>query len=103
MSATATGTRDAVMGTLARNREAIRRFGVTSLGLFGSAVRGDSTASSDLDFLVDFEHPTFDAYMDLKEYLENLFARPVDLVLARTLKPRLREAILRETVHAPGL
>jgi predicted nucleotidyltransferase len=103
MSTTATGSRDSVLGTLARNREAIRRFGVRSLGLFGSAARGEDSTASDLDFLVEFEHPTFDAYMDLKEFLENLFARPVDLVLARTLKPRLREPILRETVHAQGL
>lgn len=103
VSATATGSRDAVLGALARKREAIRGLGVRSLGLFGSAVRGDTTASSDLDFLVEFEHPTFDAYMGLLELLESLFARPVDLVLATTLKPRLREPILRETVHAPGL
>ena len=37
------------------------------------------------------------------EFLEDLFERPVDLVLANTLKPRLRESILRETVHAQGL
>ncbi len=96
-------TSSSIVKVLEENRERIRCFGVRSLGLFGSAARGDATASSDLDFLVEFEHPTFDAYMDLKEFLENLFARPVDLVLARTLRPRLREPILRETVHAPGL
>ena len=97
------GKRDIILAALASNRDAIHKFGVTSLGLFGSAARGESISSSDLDFLVEFDHPTFDAYMNLKEYLENLFARPVDLVLARTLKPRLRESILRETVHAQGL
>jgi hypothetical protein len=45
----------------------------------------------------------FDAYMDLKAYLENLFGCSVDLVLANTLKPRLREPIFNETIHAPGL
>ena len=74
-----------------------------SLGLFGSAARGDAGATSDLDFLVVFEHPTFDAYMGLLEFLENMFGHRVDLVLANTLKPRLRESILRETVHAQGL
>jgi len=57
----------------------------------------------DLDFLVEFDQKSFDAYMDLKAYLENLFGCPVDLVLANTLKPRLREPILNETIHAPGL
>jgi len=76
---------------------------VRSLGLFGSAARGEATAASDLDFLVEMENPTFDAYMGLMEFLESCLKRPVDLVLANTLKPRLREPILRDTVHAPGL
>ena len=91
------------MKTLADHREEVRRFGVRSLGLFGSAARGEATATSDLDFLVEFENPNFDAYMGLLEYLEKLFGHPVDLVLTNTIKPRLRESILRETVHAPGL
>jgi hypothetical protein len=98
-----THTREQVLNTLQANRDAIARYGVRRLGLFGSIVRGDSSASSDLDFLVEFEHKSFDAYMDLKEFLESLFGCPVDLVLADSLKPRLRESILKETVHAPGL
>jgi len=92
-----------ILRTLADHREEVKRFGVRSLCLFGSAVRGEATATSDLDFLVEFENPNFDTYMGLLEYLEKLFGRPVDLVLANTIKPRLRESILRETVHAPGL
>jgi hypothetical protein len=96
-------TRRSILKTLADHREEVRRFGVRSLGLFGSVARGQATAASDLDFIVDLENPTFDAYMGLMEFLEELFERPVDLVLANTLKPRLREPILRDTVHAPGL
>ena len=95
-------TREQVLGRLEGNREALMRFGVKSLGLFGSVARGESTASSDLDFVVEFERNTFDAYMGLKEFLEGLFGCPVDLVLAHTLKPRLREPVLRETIHAQG-
>ena len=95
-------TREHVLGRLEENREAVRRFGVKSLGLFGSVARGEGTATSDLDFVVEFERNTFDAYMGLKEFLEGLFGCPVDLVLARTLKPRLREPVLRETIHAQG-
>ena len=43
------------------------------------------------------------AYMDLKLFLEGLFDRPVDLVLADAIKPRLRSPILEDVVHAPGL
>jgi hypothetical protein len=96
-------TRKSILKTLADHREEVRRFGVRRLGLFGSAARGEATATSDLDFLVEFENPSFGSYMDLLEFLENLFGHPVDLVLANTIKPRLRETILRETVHATGL
>ena len=96
-------TREAILKTLAESREEVRRFGVRSLGLFGSAARGETTAASDLDFLVEFENPSFDSYMGLLECLEKLFGRRVDLVLANALKPRLRELILHETVHAQGL
>ena len=57
----------------------------------------------DLDFVVELERKTFDAYMDLKLFLEDLFGCPVDLVLADAIKPRLRPTILREMIHAPGL
>ncbi len=96
-------TREQVLAKLSEERDNIRRFGVRSLGLFGSVARAENTSASDLDMLVEFDHKSFDAYMDLKAYLENLFDCPVDLVLADALKPRLREPILNETVHAPGL
>lgn len=96
-------SRDEVLEKLERNREAIRRHGVRRIGLFGSCARGKASAASDLDLLVEFERKSFDAYMDLKEFLEGLFDCRVDLVLADTLKPGLRESILRETIHAPGL
>lgn len=50
-----------------------------------------------------FEKKTFDAYMDLKIFLESLFGRPVDLVLADAIKPKLRGPIPEDAVHAPGL
>jgi hypothetical protein len=96
-------TREQVLAKLSEERDNIRRFGVRSLGLFGSVARAENTSASDLDMLVEFDHKSFDAYMDLKAFLENLFNCPVDLVLANALKPRLREPILNETIHAPGL
>lgn len=95
--------RDEIIKVLEQNREIIRGFGVRSLALFGSAVRGEAEPTSDLDFVVDFERKSFDAYMDLKEFLEQLFGCRVDLVIADAIKPRLRPFILAEAVHAPGL
>ena len=94
--------RDQIMEILAKNSHAIRGFGVRSLALFGSYARGEASADSDLDFLVEFEKKSFDGYMDFKAYLEGLFGRKVDLVLADAVKPRLRSGILAEAVHAAG-
>ncbi len=103
MSAKAGKNSKEILKTLTTNEAKIRGFGVQRLSLFGSSARGDDTSGSDLDFVVEFEKKSFDSYMDLKLFLEELFDRPVDLVLADGIKPRLRAAILREAIHAPGL
>jgi uncharacterized protein len=95
-------SREDILKVLEANGEALRRLGVKRLGLFGSAARGEAASASDLDFVVEFERKSFDAYMDLKLLLEQLFACPVDLVLSDSIKPRLRPIILKETTYAPG-
>ena len=92
-----------ILRTLEQNAPAIRGHGVRSLGLFGSRARGTAARPSDFDFVVEFETKSFDGYMNLKAFLEQLFECRVDLVLKDTIKPRLRERILSEAVHAPGL
>ena len=85
------------------HRTELSRLGVRRLGLFGSAARGEGTDASDLDFLVELHCKTFDAYMDVKELLERLFARRIDLVVADAVKPQLRPRIFQETIYAEGL
>jgi predicted nucleotidyltransferase len=77
------------------------RFGVERIGIFGSFVRGEEKQESDVDILVEFREgeKTFDNYMDLKFYLEDLFGRKVDLVMKDAIKRRLREPILSEVVY----
>ena len=82
------------MGGPALNREAIaalcRAHSVRSLAVFGSAVTGRFDESrSDVDFLVEFTDDVpdrFDAYFGLKEGLEALLGRPVDLVTSGALE-----------------
>ena len=95
--------REEILSKIQKHRIPIRRFGVRRLGLFGSFARGQASRSSNIDFVVEFDKKSFDSYMELKAYLEKLFHRPVDLVIAETIKPRLRPGILNETVYAPGL
>jgi uncharacterized protein len=94
--------RDHILQTLAAHGDALRQLGVRRLGLFGSAAREDARPNSDLDFVVQFEAKTFDAYMDLQGLLESLLDSRVDLVLEDAIKPRLRSTILTEAVHVQG-
>lgn len=79
------------------------------LELFGSAPRADfHAARSDLDFLVSFDElppvAYYDAFFSLKEGLEALFNRPVDLVVERAVRnPYLRQRVDagRQSVYAP--
>jgi predicted nucleotidyltransferase len=89
-----------ILKTLEENRDIILSFGVRQLGVFGSCARREQTETSDLDFLVEFDDPTFDNYFDLKFFLEKLFDSQVDLVIKDTIKPRIRSTILEETVYA---
>jgi len=91
-----------VFRTIEPYQEKLKSLGVRKLGLFGSFARGESKNTSDLDFLVELEPETFDPYMDVKFFLEDLFEAEVDLVLVDAIKPRLRETILGETIYAPG-
>jgi predicted nucleotidyltransferase len=76
------------------------RFSVERIGLFGSFARGEESSSSDVDILVELAEPTFDNYMDLKFRLEEVLGRRVDLVMAETLKPRIRPIVEQEVVYA---
>lgn len=91
------------ISTLKEHEKLIRqKFGVKRIGIFGSFARGEEKEDSDLDVLVVFEEgqKTFDNYMDLKFYLEDLFGREVDLVTERALKPQLKDIIMKEVVYA---
>ena len=75
-------------------------FTVKRIGIFGSYARGEENAESDIDIIVELDEQTFGQYMDLKFRLEEVLQRPVDLVIADTVKPRLKPIIEREVIYA---
>lgn len=79
-----------------------QRFGVNRIGIFGSYARGEERESSDIDILVEFinnSYRTFDNYMDLKFYLEDLLSLRVDLLTINAIKEELKENILKEVIY----
>jgi predicted nucleotidyltransferase len=75
-----------------------REFPPRRLALFGSVVRGEVTAGSDIDVLVDVEPSIGLGFFTLAEKLEELTGRKIDLVSRRALKPRLWKAIEPELI-----
>jgi predicted nucleotidyltransferase len=96
---------ETVLQKIEENRQIIKKYGVKKIGLFGSFARGEQHHRSDIDILVKFEkgEKTFDNYMDLKFFLEDLFNCKVDLVIEETVKPRLKPYILESVKYAAGL
>ena len=79
-----------------------QRYHITQLGIFGSYIRGEATENSDLDILVEFEPQAkfgLLTFCELENYLSELLAIKVDLVMKDGLKPNIGENILREVVY----
>ena len=83
---------------LAREAAQIKAHGVRRLGLFGSFVRDESNGDSDVDLLVEFQpgRKTFDNFMALADFLENVVRRRVELVTTESLSPYIGPRILAE-------
>lgn len=89
---------DHIIRIIAESREQLRsEFGVIGIGIFGSVVRGEQGAGSDIDILVEFERPIgFVRFMRLEKRLAELVGMPVDLVTKKALKPHIGKRILQE-------
>ena len=76
------------------------RFQVTSLGVFGSYVREESTPQSDLDILVELGAPMgLFKFIELENFLSQALETKVDLVMKDALKPYIKERILQEVAY----
>lgn len=93
--------REQVVSTLHQHRDEMQqRFAMRHLSIFGSAARDELREDSDIDVLVEFEGlPTFDGYVGLKDYLEDLFGTEVDLATEAMVKPRLWQYIEKDLLR----
>jgi predicted nucleotidyltransferase len=85
------------------NLNELRRFGVSHASVFGSVARGEASADSDIDVLVELDQDRpmgIFEYAKLKLYIHEILNGAGDVVNHRTLKPLLRDSILRDAVHA---
>jgi predicted nucleotidyltransferase len=98
-----TGTLDSVLDTLRAHESELRRLGVSHAAVFGSVARGEARADSDIDVLVELDGERalgIFQYARLKLTISEILDGAGDVVNRRTLKPLLRDSILRDAVHA---
>jgi hypothetical protein len=91
-------TKRDIVSVIQENRDKIKALGVRKLGLFGSFVREEQRPESDVDVLVEFQpdQKTFDNFIQLSFFLEDILRQPVELVTTESLSPYIGPYIIEE-------
>lgn len=92
---------DIIMFLHTHKDEIAQRFGVLSIGLFGSYARGEAREDSDIDIAIELkpEMKSLSNFFGIRRYLEQQFGKRVDLGIESTLKPLAREIVAKEIIH----
>ena len=94
-------TKHAVIEKLKANDDTMRSYGVRRLGIFGSVAREEHGSESDIDLLVEFQKgtKTYDNFINLVFFLEELLGRKVELITTDSLSPYIGPRILEEVEY----
>lgn len=89
-------TKEEIKRILFENRNILSKYKVKSIALFGSYARNEQREDSDIDFLVDFEEPTYDNLLNLVLALEKLFEKNVEVIPEGGLSPYIEPFVKEE-------
>lgn len=95
--------KEEILNRLRANKTVLTRFGVRTVGLFGSYLYGKQSKDSDIDLLIDFEpdQENFDNYMAVYDLFEVIFkGNKIDVVTKNGLSPYIGPKILSEVLYA---
>jgi hypothetical protein len=95
-------TKDNILNTLKTNKLKLRKFGIRSVGLFGSYIHEEQSSGSDIDLLIDFEpeKENFDNFMAVCDFFEKIFKNEkVEIVTKNGLSPYIGPKILNEVQY----
>jgi predicted nucleotidyltransferase len=87
-----------IVNIINKNSDILKKYGVKKLELFGSYVKGEQKNDSDIDFLVEFNIPNFENFMDLVFFLEDLFGKKVELITKGSMSPYIEPYVEKELV-----
>ena len=95
-------TKENILAVLKTHKLAFAKYGVSNIGLFGSYLRNEQSAKSDIDLLIDFEpeKENFDNYMAVYDLFENLFKdERIEIVTKNGLSKHIGPKILNEVMY----
>lgn len=95
-------TREDILEKLQNHKLELSKFGVCTIGLFGSYVRNDQSSTSDIDLLIDFEpeKENFDNYMAVYDIFERMFEyEKIEIVTKNGLSQYIGPEILKSVVY----
>lgn len=88
-----------ILNILKRHENEIKeKYHVKRIGLFGSYAKGLQNEENNVDVLAEFVKPTFDNFIELTFYLEDLFGKKVDLLTPNSLSPYMKSVVEKEAV-----
>jgi len=91
---------ETVLARIREHHDTLKRLGVKSLALFGSAARGEAGPESDVDLLVEFSEPVgLFEFVRVKRALEKILQCDVDLVTPDALRESMKAEILAEAIR----
>lgn len=90
-----------IFTSIQNKKSVLKNYGVKDIGLFGSFVRDEATERSDIDLIVEFEtgKKTYNNFIGLAYFLEDLLGRRVELLTSQSLSPYLKNNILKEVEY----
>lgn len=89
-----------VLTLLKEHIKEIREFNIQKISIFGSVARDQETPQSDIDILIKFNGPaSFDLYMDLKFFLEDLLGRKVDLITEDAIRNEIKHYVDKDLIR----
>lgn len=95
-------TKENILAVLKNHKPALVKYGVSTIGLFGSYLHNEQSAKSDIDLLIDFEpeKENFDNYMAVYDIFENLFKNEkIEIVTKNGLSKYIGPKILNDVVY----
>ena len=95
--------REDIIATLKKHKDILNKYKVKKIGIFGSFVRDEQEEKSDIDFFVEFEDPSFENFIGLSFFLENLFGKKVEILTPPGIESiridHVKEEIKRSIVY----